>query len=340
VKAVVNNARTRFANGKRQAAIRLLEEFQPASHPDIAAALTELRAALQKIEEERRIEQERIARQERVAALLAEAQSALRDSRFDAALERIAAAEEIDPASAELVPLRDKVHQEQAAARLSEELETRLAEVRERLTADDLSAAGELLDAAAALAPVDPRVQTVRQQIAQAVAAREAAEARARDLDAKYAGAVALFEQGDLAGSLRMLRLAQTLDDRQVRTAQLSKLSDRNASDTATGSEEAQETPPGGRRPSGVAAARLRPPSIRQVIWRWRSGRSTRHWPSNRIMRRESPEGDGASAVAANGPRSFAPPFETRPPANGKHWRRFSCSKSSTPRQIRWSPRR
>jgi serine/threonine protein kinase len=262
VKAVVNNARTRFANGKRQAAIRLLEEFQPASHPDIAAALTELRAALEKIEEERRIEQERIARQERVAALLAEAQSALRESRFDAALERIAAAEEIDPASAELVPLRDKVLQEQDAARLSQELETRLAEVRERLTADDVSAAGELLDAAAALAPVDPRVQTVRQEVAQAVAAREAAEARARDLDAKYAGAVALFEQGDLAGSLRMLRLAQTLDDRQARTAQLSELAERV--ERAIQQQEAEEAAKKRRQAAddllGVAAARLQSP--------------------------------------------------------------------------------
>ena len=226
-KAVVNNARTRFANGKRQAAIRLLEEFQPASHPDIAAALTELRAALQKIEEERRLEQERIARQERVAALLAEAQAAMRDNQFDAALERITAAEAVDASSQDPALLRDKVRQQQAAARLAAELDEKLAHVEERLTAGDLSAAHELLEAAAALAPIDSRVPAARKRIAEAVAARDAAEARAQDLEAKSSGAAALFEQGDLQGSLSLLRAAQGLDDRHTHAAQLAELSER-----------------------------------------------------------------------------------------------------------------
>ena len=221
VKAVVNNARTRFANGKPQAAIRLLEESQPESHPEIAAALSELRDALQKIEEERRVEQERIVKQERVAALLTDAQTAMRDNRFEAALEHLAAAAEIDPASPEIVRLRERVHQEQAAARLVAELDSRLADFDGRLTAGDLPAATDRLEAAATLAPVHLRVQLARQRLEQAVAAREAAEARARDLEAKHAAAEALFEQGDFQGSLRLLKLAQSLDAHHTPTALL-----------------------------------------------------------------------------------------------------------------------
>ena len=86
VQAVINNARRRFANGKHQAALRLLEDFQPSSTPEIAAALSELRGALLEIEERQRAERERVEKEARVAALLAEARTALRDSQFDAAL--------------------------------------------------------------------------------------------------------------------------------------------------------------------------------------------------------------------------------------------------------------
>ena len=123
VRAVINNARTRFANGKHQAALRLLEDFQPSSHPEIAATLSELRGALLEIEEQRRIERERIEKQERVAALLAEARTALREQRFDAALGLLSNVGEIDAAAPELSPLMERARQEQAAARLRAELE-------------------------------------------------------------------------------------------------------------------------------------------------------------------------------------------------------------------------
>jgi hypothetical protein len=85
-RAAIENARMRFANGKHQAAIKLLEDYPPPSHPEIADALGMLRAALLEIEEQRRAERERIERQQRVAALLADARTALRDERFEAAL--------------------------------------------------------------------------------------------------------------------------------------------------------------------------------------------------------------------------------------------------------------
>ena len=224
--AAISNARARFANGKRLAAIRLLEEYQP-PHPDIAAALNDLRAALQKIEEEQRAEQERIARQERVAALLTDAQTAIQDKRFDAALEHLQSLEEIDPASPALVELRERVHQEQAAFALEAELAATLARFDEHVTAGDLSAAADVLGAAEALAPTDHRVEMARQRLEQVVAARQAAEARARDLEAKHTEAVASFERGDFQESRRLLQLAQDLDVEHARTAGLAALSER-----------------------------------------------------------------------------------------------------------------
>src|SRR6185503_2249634 len=122
-RAAITNARTRFANGKHQAAIKLLEDYPPPSHPEIADALIELRAALIEIEEQRRAERERIERQQRIAALLVEARTALREERFDLALNLLSNVEDIDPAVPDLGPLREQVRQEEAAARLNEALE-------------------------------------------------------------------------------------------------------------------------------------------------------------------------------------------------------------------------
>ena len=89
--------------------------------PRVAEALTELRAALHKIEEERRLERERIERERQIAALVAEARTALAEQRFDHALDRLAAIEAIDAAAPDLAPLREQVRNEQAAARLRAE---------------------------------------------------------------------------------------------------------------------------------------------------------------------------------------------------------------------------
>ena len=158
VKAVVSNARARFANGKRQAAIRLLEEFQPASRPEIVAALNELRASLEKIEEEQRLEQERIRKQERLASLFGDTDTAIREHQFDAAIELLSSAAEIDADAPELVTLRERVRHEQAAVALEAELVAQLADLDEHLAAGDWSVAADLLAAATTLAPADPRV--------------------------------------------------------------------------------------------------------------------------------------------------------------------------------------
>src|SRR5262249_9038491 len=54
IDAAIRNARSRFAIGKHHAALQLLEGRDPASHPAVAEALKEFRAALHAIEEKRR----------------------------------------------------------------------------------------------------------------------------------------------------------------------------------------------------------------------------------------------------------------------------------------------
>ncbi len=221
VKAVISNAKTRFANGKPHAAIRLLEDFQPSSHPDVVAALAELRAGLEKIEEEQRVEQERLKKQARLAEIFGQAQTAIGEQRFDAALELLATAAELDADSPELVQLRERIQQEQEALQLVAELESTLTKFDERLTAGDLPVAKELLAAASELVPTDPRVQTARERLDRVVAERDAAEARARDLEEKQSGAEAAFERGDLQESMRLITLAQALEAEHPRTASL-----------------------------------------------------------------------------------------------------------------------
>ena len=58
IRTVIGNARNRFANGKHQAALQLLEDLDSSAHPIVAETLKELRAALHDIQERRRIELE------------------------------------------------------------------------------------------------------------------------------------------------------------------------------------------------------------------------------------------------------------------------------------------
>jgi len=221
VRTAIENARRRFANGKHQAAIKLLEDFAPPAHDDIAAALAELRAKLAEIEEQRRIERERLERQQRIAALLMEARAKLRDQQFEAALSLAAAIEEIDAAAPELAPLRDQVRGAQAASQMRAELDRVLADLNERLTRGELSEASELLNAATAIGTTDPRVGAARRRVEQALAAREAAEARSREVEEAHASAAVLFEQGDLQGAMRLLTQAAKLDSSHAPTAEL-----------------------------------------------------------------------------------------------------------------------
>jgi serine/threonine protein kinase len=220
IRTAISNARMRFANGKHEAAIRLLEDFPPPPSPEIAAALGELRGALLEIERERQAERDRTARQQRIAALLARARTALQEQQFDVALGLLSEVREIDAAVPELSQLTQRVGQERAAAERLAQLGHMLADLDASLTRGELSAAADLLNAATAFDPADARVRLARQRVDSARAAREAAEAQARDLEEKNAAAEELLERGDLQGARRLLQLAAGLD---ARTVQLSE---------------------------------------------------------------------------------------------------------------------
>ena len=64
----IRNARARFANGKHQAAIQLLEGLSAASNPLVSETLREFRTEFEAIQERRRAEQA-IAEQQRLAVL-------------------------------------------------------------------------------------------------------------------------------------------------------------------------------------------------------------------------------------------------------------------------------
>jgi hypothetical protein len=105
VRASIRNARSRFANGKHQAALQLLESLDPSSHPMVEETLRELRAALHEIEERRRIEQELAEKHRQLATLIGTARAALKAQRFADALDALAAARAIDESAAGLVEL-------------------------------------------------------------------------------------------------------------------------------------------------------------------------------------------------------------------------------------------
>ena len=108
VDAAIRNARSRFANGKHQAALQLLESFDASAHPAVAETLKELRAQIQAIQEQRRAEQEQAERQARVAELLKTARAAIEGKRLNEALEALLAARAIDATADGLVELTDQ----------------------------------------------------------------------------------------------------------------------------------------------------------------------------------------------------------------------------------------
>jgi hypothetical protein len=187
VKTAIGNARSRFAIGKHQAALHLLEEFEPAGKPEIVSVLDELRKALHEIEEQRRLERERVERQERVSALTAAARTALRKQQFDTALEHLAKAAEADPTAPEIKTLSEEATAQRAAAHQREaKTEELLDDVEQRITAGDLIGADDVLRMAAHLSPANnARVSALKQRHDAAMVAKREAEAEAREAEAR-----------------------------------------------------------------------------------------------------------------------------------------------------------
>src|SRR5262249_53944309 len=109
------NARGRFALGKHQAAIQLLESLDPAANPLVAATLKELRDAFHEIQEKRRLEEEQAERQRVTATLLGSARAAIQGKRYQEALDTLSALRAIDPTAAGLADLTAQASRGHAA---------------------------------------------------------------------------------------------------------------------------------------------------------------------------------------------------------------------------------
>jgi hypothetical protein len=114
IRASIRNARTRFANGKHQAAFQLLEKLDAVAHPIVEETLKELRAAYHEIEERRRVEQERLERERQLATLIGTARAAIKAARFTDALEALSTVRSIDSSVSGLEELTEQARRGQA----------------------------------------------------------------------------------------------------------------------------------------------------------------------------------------------------------------------------------
>jgi len=114
IRASIRNARTRFANGKHQAAFQLLESLDPAANSIVEETIKELRAAFHEIEERRRIEQERLDRERQLATHIGTARAAINAGRFKDALDALAAARSIDETATGLAELTEQAQRGQS----------------------------------------------------------------------------------------------------------------------------------------------------------------------------------------------------------------------------------
>ncbi len=116
VRAAVDQARRSFVSGEHEAARRLLDA-QPPAHPAVAAALGDLRTALEAIEQRRREEAEREERRRRAATLLDDARLLVDAEHFEIAVIALDQARELGAPGGEVDALTERARRERAAAR-------------------------------------------------------------------------------------------------------------------------------------------------------------------------------------------------------------------------------
>lgn len=220
IATAIDNARRRFANGKHQAAIQLLEEITPAAHPAVVTAIEELKTALAGLEAQRKADQERADRQARITSLLSDARAALHALRFDEALAMLETAESVEPGRADVAALAESVRQTRTAAEMRAKVDQLLADLDRCFRDGELDQAAVLLQAGAELGN-DSRLDAARRRLSALVAERDAAAERARQCAEKTAAAAALFDQGDLDGAKRLLDEALALDRQHLGTGEL-----------------------------------------------------------------------------------------------------------------------
>ena len=143
--AAIGNARRRFANGKHQAALQLLESLQPKSHPLVVKALSELRAAQHRIEQQ----------QQRIDAGLAAAAKHAQRLKFPQAIHDLEEVLRLEPDHERATQLLAEVREAEQRHRVAQEVEGLL---KQAAAADSHERALALLRKALKIAPDDRRV--------------------------------------------------------------------------------------------------------------------------------------------------------------------------------------
>jgi serine/threonine-protein kinase len=193
VAAAVGEARTLSRDGRFREATEHLEAFRP-PHPDIVAALSEVRLAAARAEAEERQAELRLREQE-IRACIADAEKLAADARFDDAIEKVEQAIALNPASRSPRDVRKRIlrardahageerrRQHDAAARAA------VAAARSAFEGGDRDGAISALErfapshpeVAAALAELGEARDALLRRLAEEAAARREHELRAR----------------------------------------------------------------------------------------------------------------------------------------------------------------
>ena len=181
--AAVEQAQAWFADDDHGAAIAVLESFEP-PHDHVTQALHRLRLEAAEIDRRRRQEAEQLERARQLALMLADAEIAIAEARFDDALGELERAGQLDPRSDLVEPaveraLAGKVEAE-ARVQREQEINQRLGEAEAALAAGDLEAAQAMVAEVQQLDAEEPRGLELMGQI-QAATERRDTEHRARE---------------------------------------------------------------------------------------------------------------------------------------------------------------
>ena len=185
--AAVEQARARFADEDHVAAIAILESFDP-PHEHVKQALHRLRLEAAEIERRRRLEAERLERARQLAKLLADAEMAIAEQRWDDALGELGRAAAFDPGSELVAPVVERAQagkaETEARAQREQAINQVLEEAEAALAAGDLEAAQAKIEAVQLLDAEAPRAVDLLGRVQSAIERREA-EHRAREAAAR-----------------------------------------------------------------------------------------------------------------------------------------------------------
>lgn len=273
VRDTIRESKRLFAAGSHEDAVDLLARFEPA-HDRISEAHEELRAAAERIAEERRTA-ERLARQQRIDDAILSAREEIARERFAdarARLQALANAEgespEIDAAMAALDAAEAEAERK---ARLQRELAGHIARAAGLLARNELPAALSRIEAALTIDPKHVPATALKAKIEEAtrVAAQrtEAEQRLARERDARIAQAIELAQQSG-SHTIAIASLNEVLERDPTHAVALQLMAQRRAAQARDHAEKQRrlETERARREESERQAAAAPEPEVASVV--------------------------------------------------------------------------